>query len=121
MAALFVGVSLAFSIPTRMAGGMNMGTTRKMRLMAVWSTATFAQFYDLPRGSPVVLSRTSIPVFISVCRMKYAFRKPALETAKKELSALRKTRRLPLADASCPPMAFLMPRPTPMAEVVAIP
>ena len=70
MAGLVVGVSLAFSIPTRIAGGINMGKTRKMRLIAVCSTATFAHFYDLPKGSPVVLSRTSIPVFISVYRIK---------------------------------------------------
>ena len=86
---------MAFSRATRIVGTQKIVVTRNIRLTAVYITATLAHFWDLPSGSPVVLSRTSIPVLISVCRMKYALRKPALATAKKELRALRKTSLLP--------------------------
>ena len=52
--------------------------------------------------------------------MKYAFRKPALAIAKKELTAFRQTKRLPVATDIYLAKAFLIPSPTPMAEQVAI-
>jgi len=47
-------------------------------------------------------------------------RKPADATAKKLLNAFRKTRRLPEAFAKGAARALRMPRPTTMADVVAI-
>ena len=66
LAGALFGVIFAFSIATRITGGTKMVKTRKIRLTAVCITATFAHFYDLPRGSRVSLSSTSMPVLISV-------------------------------------------------------
>ena len=111
---LFWESCLLFPKRQERLGGTNILNTRKMLETAVCRTATLAHFWDLPRGSLVSRSSTSIPVFISVFRIKKAFKKPAEATAKKELSAFKQTSLLPLEAAICFCKAFLIsvpPRP----------
>ena len=65
-----VGVILHFSSAVRMTGGTKIVVTRKMREMAVCVTAFFAVACDLPLGSSVSGSSTSMPYLISDNRIK---------------------------------------------------
>ena len=115
-----MGIMWAFSSAIRKKGGTKIVVTRKMRDMAVCITAFLATACDLPIGSRVSLLRTSMPFLISLILMKNALRNPAEATAQKLLSALRKISRLPVEFASWAESNFRMPRPTPIAEDVAI-
>ena len=91
-----------------------------MRLVAVYKTAVLAQIYDLPSGSRVSLSSTSIPVVISVWRMEYELMNPAEAIAMKELSVLKTTSFPPLALAIYFFRAKRTPRPIPIALEAAM-
>ncbi len=102
-------------------GGKKIGITKNILDVAVYKTAFFAVAYDFPNGSWVSLSSTSIPVLISVLRMKNAFKKPAVATATKLLNAFRYTSLLPVDLAVYFSRILRTPRPTQIAELVAIP
>ena len=104
----------------RTKGGTKIVVTRKMRDTAVCITAFLATAYDLPIGSRVSLSSTSMPFLISLILIKNALRNPAEATAQKLLSAFRKISRLPVEFASWAEIILRMPRPTPIADDVAI-
>ena len=74
-----------------------MESTRKILDTAVCSTAVLATTCDLPSGSSVSLSSTSMPVLISLSLMKNALRNPAEATAQKLLKEFRKISLLPFA------------------------
>ena len=114
------GVSFAFSIAIKAAGGPNIVRTRNILEIAVWVTAIYAHFCDFPYDSSVSLSSTSIPFSISVYLMKYAFKYPAAAHARNELTALSITRRPPDDFLAIGSTIFLTPRLIPMALVVAI-
>ena len=115
LAGVFVGVNRNFSITVTSAGTKKTGVTIKMRLTAVCYTAAVAQATDLPKGLCVSLSRTSMPVLISVCLIMYALRKPADDIARKDVAAFSHVSLAPLAFFNAFADNFLRPNPTVMA------
>ena len=113
------GIKWARSIATRAKGGRKIVTFKKIRLIAVLTTASLAHNFDFPRSSPVVGCKTEIPFCISVCLMKYAFRKPALAHAKNELTLFRRMSLAPVVLAAVPASIFLIASPIEILETQA--
>ena len=116
----FLGIMPNFSIPRSMKAGMAIGIARKIREDAVCITADFAQSLDLPIGSPVSGSLSSIPFSISIYLMNQLFANPPAIQATVLVNALSMTRRAPVALAEALALSCLKTRAMPTEEATAI-
>lgn len=99
-----LGIIPNLSIPISIRGGMKIVMFRKMRLMAVWSTAVWAPSLDFSCSTIVSLPYASLcfenkltPLLISGYLMNHVLRKPAVAQAKKALTVLSMISLAPVA------------------------
>ena len=99
---------------------MATGIAKKILDDAVYMTADLAHFTDLPIGSFVSGSHSSIPFSISTYLMNQLFAKPPAMQATVLVNAFNPTRRAPVALAEAPALTYLIKRAIPTEAPTAI-
>lgn len=109
-----------FSMAMRQKAGMATGMARKILDEAVCMTADLAHLTDLPIGSFVSGSHSSMPFSISTYLINQLFAKPPVMQATVLVSAFNPTRRAPVALAEAPELTWRIMRAIPTEAPTAI-